>query len=291
MPHPPEMPAPPPWSTSPAQHKANTCALFDRLAPGYDDASQRFFIFAADRLAACMRPTPGEKVLDVATGTGHVATAAAQAVAGGNRGGRVQAIDLSPVMLEQAVANTRRLGLTNVDFQLMDGEALEFKSGYFDVATCGFGLFFLSNMDAALRQWHRVLKPGGRVGFSSFGATAFQPLGQRFEERLTHYGIAPAAFIAQRLIDPGVCKALLAAAGFVDIEVRTMQLGYHLHSEQDWWNIVWNTGFRARLEPLSPVQLATFRATHLEEVRTLATGDGIWLDVATLITTGCRPAD
>lgn len=291
MPHPPETPTPPPWSGSPAQHKVRTCALFDRLAPGYDDASQRFFIFAADRLVDCIQPTPGEKVLDVATGTGHIASAAAQAVAGGDRGGRVQAIDLSPAMLEQAVANTRHLGLSNIDFQLMDGEALEFKSGYFDVVTCGFGLFFLPDMDAALRQWQRVLKPGGRIGFSSFGATAFQPLGQRFEERLTHYGIAPAAGIAQRLIDPGVCKALLAAAGFVDIAVRAVQLGYHLHSEQEWWDIVWNTGFRARLEPLSPVQLARFRAHHLEEVRTLATEDGIWLDVATLITTGRRPAD
>lgn len=292
-------PTPPPATAaehqaSAAAQKLDTATLFDRLAPGYDHPAQRFFLFCADHLVRYVQPARGERVLDVATGTGHVATAAARAVAGhtqdGEPGGRVQAIDLSPAMLERATGHARHQGLDNLDFQLMDAEALAFSHRYFDIVTCGFGLFFMPDMDAALRQWFRVLKPGGRIGFSSFGGTAFMPLAQHFETRLADYGIAPAAFVAQRLTEPGVCKALLEGAGFVDVDIETAQLGYHLESAQDWWDIVWNTGFRARLDALSADQRTAFREAHLDDVRKLATDDGIWLDVTTLLVRGYRPA-
>lgn len=282
-----------PSMPDPRTRKANTSALFDRLASGYDNPAQRYFAFAADRLVDAVQPRRGEKVLDVATGTGHVATAAAQAVQGHDsdgREGRVQAIDLSESMLDQAAAKARHLGLNNIDFQCMDGEAPEYKSAYFDVVTCGFGLFFLPDMTSALGQWRRLLKPGGRVGFSSFAASAFLPQVGLFEQDLAGAGVEPAPLAAERLNTPQTCAAQLEAAGFEDIVVTPVQLGYHLRDEQEWWEIIWNTGLRTRLETLDDAQLAAFRATHLAAIAKLATADGIWLDVEVLISTGCKPA-
>ena len=96
---------------SPTEHKQRTTAVFDLVATGYDHPALRLFPFCADRLVDAIRPRPGQKILDIGTGTGAVATALAQSVL---PSGRVQAIDLAENMIEQAVTNVGKRGLTNV---------------------------------------------------------------------------------------------------------------------------------------------------------------------------------
>jgi ubiquinone/menaquinone biosynthesis C-methylase UbiE len=71
-------------------------------------------------------------------------------------------IDLSEGMLARAGENIRNMALDNVDLFQMDAEQLEFKSNYFDASVCSFGLFFMPQMDKALRELVRVTKPGAR---------------------------------------------------------------------------------------------------------------------------------
>lgn len=256
--------------------------LFDLLADGYDRAALRFFPFAADRVAQRLAPRPGEKILDVATGTGAVAVALGQRLGGG---GRVMAVDISGRMLDRAYANVRRMALHNVDLHPMDAAALEFRSGYFDAVTCSFGLFFLQDMVEALREWRRVLKPGGRLLLTSFGAQAFQPLVAWFCESLWESGgpvLDPADFPWQRLASADVCTRLLAEAGFENIECVSDQLGYHLQQPQEWWDIVWNSGFRGYLAGLDDPALERFREQHLERVGAGFSDGTLWLDVPVL---------
>ena len=262
-----------------AGEKEDLIGLFDALAEGYDRAALRFFPFAADRLAQRLAPQPGEKILDLATGTGAVAVAVGQRLGGG---GRVMAIDISEKMLDRAFANVRRMALHNIDLHAMDAAALEFRAGYFDALACSFGLFFLSDMPAALREWRRVLRPGGRLHLTSFGAQAFQPLAGLFCDRLSALGgpaLSPAEFPWQRLAnEDGLC-ALLVDTGFDPLDLSTEQLGFHLQSPQEWWEILWHTGFRRALLRFDAEGLEAFRQQHLEEVEKRFVDGKFWLDV------------
>ena len=263
--------------------------LFDALAEGYDRAALRFFPFTADRLAQRLLPQPGEKILDVATGTGAVAVAVGQRLGGG---GRVIAIDRSEAMLDRAYANVRRMALHNVDLHPMDAATLEFRGGYFDALTCSFGLFFLPDMPAALREWRRVLRPGGRLHLTSFGAQAFQPLADLYCEQLAALGgpvLSSTEFAWQRLADQDRFRALLAGAGLSDIDMVTEQLGFHLQAPQEWWEILWHTGFRGALLEVDAATLDIFRRRHLEQVEKHFVDGKFWLDVPVIFASARVP--
>lgn len=123
----------------PEQIKQGIKQTFNLVASGYDTPAMRYFPFAADRLAALLKPNRGSRVLDVATGTGMAAIALAQMIA---PQGRVQGIDISDKMLDKAQVNIDKAGLSNIDLHAMDAERLDFRSNYFDAASCAFGLFF-----------------------------------------------------------------------------------------------------------------------------------------------------
>ena len=109
---------------------------------------------------------PGERVLDVAAGTGFVTFAAARSV--GNDGLAV-GVDLSGRMVETARlrADVRRIG--NVHFERMDAARLELPDAGFDVALCAMGLMYTASPVQALREMRRVLRPRGRVVVSAWG--------------------------------------------------------------------------------------------------------------------------
>lgn len=273
--------------------------LFDLLADGYDRAALRFFPFAADRLAVRLVPRPGEKILDVATGTGAVAIALGQRLTtggpgGGPGGGRVMAVDISERMLDHAYANVRRMALHNVDLHAMDATALEFRSGYFDAVACSFGLCFMQDMVVALREWRRVLRPGGRIALTGFAAGAFAPLAEGYCQALRDNGgaeLRPADFAWQRLATAEAFTTVLTAAGFDGIECATEQLGYHLQAPQDWWEIVWNSDFRAPLTALDADTLEQVRAQHLARVEAAFTEGRLWLEVPVLFVSARVAAD
>ena len=271
------------------RHKQQLREVFDSIAPVYDSPATRFFPFCADRLVSYVRPRPGSKVLDVATGTGVVASAFAQAVA---PGGRVMAIDFSADMLDRAAANMRKMALDNVDLHEMDAERLDFRAGYFHYVVCSYGLFFLPDMQGALREWVRVLRPGGKLVFTSFEISAFQPMLDDFAERLQVFGVElpEGPFGSRRIASAEHCRALLGEAGLADIDVQIVQLGYHLRDENDWWEVVSSTAMRALFEQLAAERRDAFRREHLDFVAEQKTEQGLWLDVQTRFASGVKPS-
>jgi len=263
--------------------------LFDLVSEGYDSQMLRFFPMAGEQMADLLRLIPGERVLDIASGTGAFAKAAARAIL---PGGRVHAIDLSEGMLAQAQKNIASLALDNVDFHRMDAANPEFQPEYFDAIGCSFGIFFLPDMGAALRNWHRLLKPGGRVMFTSFSASAFQPMTEMLFSDLKLSGLElpenQPRTASDRLADASACEQLLKDNGFVDIASHTMQKGFHIAEAEDWWQVIWNAGFRGYVEQLEPQRLPEFRTRHLENVDSLKTEDGIWMDVETFFVGGTK---
>jgi ubiquinone/menaquinone biosynthesis C-methylase UbiE len=267
------------------EHKQSVTQVFDTVAPGYDNAALRFFPFCADQILGLLKPKPGQTILDVATGTGAVAVALAQAVL---PQGRVTGVDLSEAMLARAQHNIEKMGLDNVDLFTMDAEHLDFRRDNFDATVCSFGLFFMPQMAAALTEWARVTKRGGQVLFTSFSPSAFQPQRRMMFELMQEYDVdmEGAKFASDELTDAQRCRQLMLDAGLLEVTQHRKQLGYHLQSAKEWWSVLWNSAGRRPLLLLNDEQLKEFQARHLQQVQTLATSKGIWLDVEVLFTSG-----
>lgn len=265
--------------------KQNIANVFDLVACGYDNPATRFFPFCGDRLISKLKPSANTRLLDIASGTGAVALPAAQALL---PEGRVQAIDLSEKMLDKAFHNLQRVGLTNVDFHIMDGEHLEFSNDFFDYITCSFGLFFFEDMLAGLKEWHRVLKPGGKLMLTSFTTQAFHPLADIFRQDIASFGVEMSEAARERLKTGEECHNLMSKAGFSDINIEVEQMGYHLNEVNDWWELINHTAFRGLIEQLEPAQRTEFQAKHQEHIQDQATGKGIWLDIETIFTSGSK---
>src|SRR4051794_7745169 len=115
------------------------------------------------QLITLVAPQPGERVLDVATGPGVVALAAAVAV---GPTGQVLATDLAPEWGDVIAERCAEAGLDAVTFRAMGAEQLDLPDRSFDVALCQFGLMFVPDPVQALREMRRVLRDGGRLGVS-----------------------------------------------------------------------------------------------------------------------------
>jgi len=270
------------------QHKQRVVGVFNTIAPGYDHAALRFFALAADRAIDALKPQSGQKVLDVATGTGAVAISCAQVL---NPDGRVTAIDLSQAMLDKLLEKARLMGLGNIDQFLMDADSLEFQKNYFHYTLCSFALFFIPDMLRAMKEWVRVTMPGGKVLFTSFAKTAFNPMVDIFIEHLEAFGVElnKPAFSSHRLADSEVCQQLLHGAGLESVRVDPVQVGYYLQSIDDWWAVVWNSGMRGLVQQIDENRQDEFKQQHLAAIQSLFDEDGLWMDVEVLLSQGTVP--
>ena len=123
------------------------------------------------RASSVARPRPGERVLDVATGSGDLAVALCRKA---QPGGEVWITDINRRMLERGRDRLLDAGVAAPAVQC-DAERLPFPSGYFDCVTVGFGLRNMTRKDAALAEMARVLKPGGRLVVLEF-SKVWKPL-------------------------------------------------------------------------------------------------------------------
>lgn len=258
---------------------------FNNAAEGYDKPALRFFLSAAEHLARSMRFAGNERALDMATGTGSVALACAQRLGAGH----VTAVDLSEKMLEKAKINAHKQQISNLDFLCLDMEVSNFSDNTFDAACCGFGIFFLPDMVAGLKSITKHVKPGGAIGISSFTGAILEPLLQKFIERIMTYRVVMPSLSWKRLDSAEKIRTLYQSAGLERLHTRRYQIGYHLAGFEEWWDILWYSGFRGILSQLSSSDLTRFRQVHQKEIELLVEEQGIWLNIEILISVGYKP--
>jgi SAM-dependent methyltransferase len=130
---------------------------------GYDDHVGRYTGKLVPKLIEIARLRPGQTVLDVATGTGIAALAAAKAI---DHSGGIVAADISPHMLDRA--RERLASFSNASFSTEDGQALSFPDQSFDAVICNMGLMYFPDPGRGVKEFYRVLRKDGRATVSVF---------------------------------------------------------------------------------------------------------------------------
>ena len=128
-----------------------------------------------DRFVAKVSPRPGEKILDMAGGTGDIAFRMAK------RGAFVTVSDINPDMLEVGMERASKRAIDGLTWQVENAETLSFPDGQFDAYTIAFGIRNVTDIPAALREAHRVLKRGGRFYCLEFSTSEWPGFGQLYD--------------------------------------------------------------------------------------------------------------
>jgi SAM-dependent methyltransferase len=204
------------------------------------DAAPRTRPFAV-ALVEHLPPPVGAHVLDVATGTGHVAVEAARRV---GPGGSVLATDFLPAWEPFVCATASAAGVGNVLFASMPAEALALPDASFDVAYCQFGLMFVPEPQRALREMRRVLRPGGRIGIAVWSVP--EKVGLFLIPRIVAPALPPTTGEAppspMSMGAPGLIEDLVAEAGFRDVVRHALTISHDVADPELVWQ-QWRENF------------------------------------------------
>jgi SAM-dependent methyltransferase len=167
-------------------------------------------------------PRPGERVLDVACGTGVVTRLVAQRV---GRTGNVVGLDLNPGMLAVAASSAANEPPTSAPITWQEASAtkMPLADATFDIAYCQLGLQFFPDRPAALREMYRVLVSGGRLGLMVWRGIEHSPGFGILAAALARHVSSEAAGIMRApfaLAEAEELRGLIAAAGFRDISIQ-----------------------------------------------------------------------
>jgi ubiquinone/menaquinone biosynthesis C-methylase UbiE len=202
---------------------------------------ERYFVPAiggpwAEDLLEVAALRPGERVLDLACGTGIIARRAAERV---GPSGKVAGLDLNPGML--AVA--RSVAPPSIEWHQASAEAMPLPDEAFDAVLCQLGLQFVPDKPAALREMRRVLAPGGRLALSVGGPTPppFMALDKALARHIDP-GLSVFVQMVFSLHDPNQIERLISDAGFRDVSVRIIPKPLRLPAPADFlWQYISST--------------------------------------------------
>lgn len=203
-------------------------AGWTKRAAAYDDWFANITRQAIDPLLGALGTGYASKAfLDICTGTGHLAKAAAE------RGARVEGIDFADAMVSRARAN-----YPMISFRQADAEALPYDDASFDIVACSFGLLHFENADKALAEARRVLRTGGRYGFTVWcgpdrGGEFFDVVFGAVQEHGTFDVDLPPAPPLFRFADPAESDRALRRCGFTDVTFDVLSLTWRPASEAD----------------------------------------------------------
>ncbi len=234
---------------------------WESAAKGWHDWQELIFDSTAPvsrRLVELAEIEPGDRVLDVAAGTGEPSLTAAQVV---GPEGQVVATDISPEMLSYARERAGAAGIENVEYVEADASALAFPPESFDAAVSRWGIIFEPEAEAAAARIRGFLKPGSRMAISSWGPPERVPmLSVPMRTVMTRLNAPPPPPGTPGPLSrptPDAIGGLLEGGGFTDVEVEELEIGMDWDSPEEFARFV---------QEIAP-PVSALMAEHPPEVR------------------------
>ncbi|HEV2170109.1 MAG TPA: methyltransferase domain-containing protein [Candidatus Binatus sp.] len=250
----------------------DTAEGWKRWWPTFERAAQT----VNDRLVGLAEARAGNRVLDIATGSGEPALTAARAV---GPSGRIVAVDMSAGMLAIARERITAAGLHNVELVESDAESLKLDEKSFDAVLCRWGLMFMPDLGGLTRAMHRALKPDGRFATAVWASADKVPmlgLAREAIRQITGIVPPPNAPDPTKLADTSILERALTSAGFRDIAIERLNVTFEFPSADAFAEFRGQIGgTRATLSKMPPDVATRVREAVVSAVQQYAGAGGI----------------
>jgi len=220
-------------------HRAASLANWEEAAAGWVARQEVLRALAApvsEWMIDAVDLQPGQRVLELAAGLGETGFLAAELVA---PAGGVITSDQADAMLDGARRRAGELGLTNVEFQVLNAEWIDLPVASVDAVLCRWGYMLMADPPVALSETRRVLRPEGRVALAVWDAIEHNPWALHPAAELLERGLSepppPGAPGPFALGDKRAVRDLLEAAGFQDVWVERLELTQRAPSFEEFW--------------------------------------------------------
>jgi ubiquinone/menaquinone biosynthesis C-methylase UbiE len=241
----------------------DTWELFDRLADRYDQVIP-FFAEWAGQLLDVLDPDPDTRLLDIGSGRGAIAAAAAA------RGCAVTAVDAAPRMVSLLAA-----AHPEIDVRLMDVHRLDLPGASYDLATGGFVIHLVTEPQRVLGELRRVLRPGAGIALTVPGPCEDHGRWDAWNSLCAEFASRAAERPPRRDLE---VAAELRAAGFEDIRTVSLEVHLPVADPRTCWDFHMSHGTARAVEALDPADAAELQRRALAELARMHESGGILLD-------------
>ena len=257
----------------------------ERVRKDWDSQADKWFeqresLFEDSRpihewLVSHLDPRPGQRIIEIAAGPGDTGFLIAPMLGSG----RLVSTDLSPSMLSAAQKRASELGISNVDFRVLDAQAMDLPDASFDGAVCRWGFMLMPDPAAAFRETKRILVPGGRLSFAVFTGPEKNPFASVPAKLLIEMGHLPPPSAGWTpgilaLADRSRLQSLVEGAGLTKLEIEPITMTWTFADTNDYWRfLIELTALGPLVRSLSDDVRFRFRSTLDERLRSFLHGD------------------
>ncbi|TRW97045.1 class I SAM-dependent methyltransferase [Candidatus Methylobacter oryzae] len=241
--------------------QAKAAAAYNAASDLFDHPANTFWDRFGRSTINRLELKPGASVLDVCCGSGASALPAAEQV---GPGGRVVGVDVAEKLLNLASAKAQNQGLDNIEFRAGDMLDTGFADASFDAVVCVFGIFFVDDIPAAIRELWRVLRPGGKLAITTWGPDFFEPANAVFWNAVRD--VRPELYKGfnpwDRIAEPAALSAIFNESRVPEPLIVAEAATHPIVSPEDWWTTLLGSGYRGTIEQLEPAMVEHVRQAN-----------------------------
>ena len=241
------------WSAVATAWETHRDRLFNQVRP------------VSEWLVDEIRPQTGQTILEVAAGPGETGFLVAERL---GPTGRLISSDFSPEMVAAAQRGATERGIENIEFRVLDAQQLELADDSVDAVLSRFGVMLMPEQEKAVAEFRRVLRPGARCAYATWGGPDRNPWLFQIAVALLQHGHAPegdpfAPGGVFSLADPARNRELVESVGFTDVKVDEIQGSMRFEDADTYWSF--NTSvagpIAAIVDSLNEDETAAVRST------------------------------